>query len=237
MSHMMDCELFGLKAGWHHAMNLLFHAVNTLLVFLVLRRMTGATWRSVFVAALFGLHPLQVGTVAWVAERKNVLSTFFLLLTLWEYVRFAETRNERSKGGIKNYLLMVIFFTLGLMCKPMLVTLPCVMLLLDFWPLKRMPAIRKIFPGKFTQDTRKLVWLIVEKIPLLILAAASSVITVLSHERLRMVVTREQFPLVSRLAHAAVSYATYLKKAVWPNDLAVCICTRSIGPRQRLQQV
>ena len=131
LSHMLDCELFGLNPSGHHLTSLLFHIANTLLLFLVLKRMTGALWKSSFVAALFALHPLHVESVAWVAERKDVLSTFFWMLTMWAYVRYA-------KGPrINRYLLVLLFFALGLLSKPMVVTLPFVLLLLDYWPLGR----------------------------------------------------------------------------------------------------
>ncbi|NTW16972.1 MAG: glycosyltransferase family 39 protein, partial [Syntrophaceae bacterium] len=132
LSHMLDVQFFGLKAGWHHLMNLLFHIANTLLLFLVLHRMTKALWQSAFVAALFALHPLHVESVAWVAERKDVLSTFFWMLTMGAYVFYVE------KPETRRYVLTLFFFALGLMAKPMLVTLPFVLLLLDYWPLKRL---------------------------------------------------------------------------------------------------
>ena len=169
ISHMLDCQLYGMRAGWHHLTSLLFHIANAALLFLLLRRMTGALWRSGFVAALFALHPLHVESVAWVAERKDVLSTFFFLLTLWAYVRYAEGRLRKAEdrspktegrpklqGQIPNYRspisrhqfnyywLALGFFALGLMSKPKLVTVPFVLLLVDFWPLQRLqlPAPR-----------------------------------------------------------------------------------------------
>ena len=132
LSHMLDVQLFGLKAGGHHLMNVFFHIANTLLLFLILRRMTKTLWRSAFVAALFALHPLHVESVAWVAERKDVLSTLFWMLTLGAYAYYAE------RPGYRRYLLVLVCFLLGLMSKPMLVTLPFVLLLLDFWPLGRL---------------------------------------------------------------------------------------------------
>ena len=138
LSHILDCQLFGLNPGWHHLVNVIFHIANTLLLFAVLRRMTGAFWQSAFVAAVFGLHPAHVESVAWISERKDVLSTLFFLLTIASYVRFVKLR---STGW---YLLTVLLFALGLMAKPMLVTLPFVLLLLDYWPLNRVerPAVR-----------------------------------------------------------------------------------------------
>ena len=132
LSHMLDCELYGLEPGMHHLTNLLFHIVNTLLLFLVFRKMTGSLWQSAFVAALFALHPINVDTVAWVAERKNVLSTFLWILTMFTYARYIE------KPGLFRYMLTFSVFALGLMAKPMLVTLPFVLLLLDYWPLRRL---------------------------------------------------------------------------------------------------
>jgi hypothetical protein len=131
VSHMLDCQLYGLKPGGHHLTNLIFHIANTLLLFFVLKRMTGTLWRSCFVAALFALHPLRVESVAWVAERKDVLSTFFWILAMWAYLRYVERPN------IDRYLLALLFFALGLMSKPTVVTLPFVLLLLDYWPLGR----------------------------------------------------------------------------------------------------
>src|SRR5208282_2077632 len=136
LSHMLDCELFGLKAWGHHLTSLLLHVANTFLVFLVLRRMTGAFWRSWFVAGLFGLHPMHVESVAWVAERKDLLSTLFWLLTLWAYERYATSAKVQNRKPFY-YGLALAFFALGLMSKPMLVTLPCVLLLMDYWPLGR----------------------------------------------------------------------------------------------------
>lgn len=131
LSHLLDYQLYGMNSGMHHLTNLLLHLMNTLLLFLVLRRMTRDVWRSGFVTALFALHPLHVESVAWVAERKDVVSTFFGMLTVWSYIRYAE------RPGINRYLLVLMFFILGLMAKPMLITLPLVLLLLDYWPLNR----------------------------------------------------------------------------------------------------
>src|SRR6202047_5254442 len=136
ISHMLDCQLYGLKAGGHHFTNVLLHTVAALLLFAVLRQMTGALWRSAFVAALFAIHPLRVESVAWVAERKDVLSGVFFMLTLAGYLRYVR------KPSLGSYLLVVLAFALGLMSKPMLVTLPFVLLLLDYWPL-----------GRFTEQT------------------------------------------------------------------------------------
>ena len=138
LSHMADCQLFGIHPWGHHLTNVLLHAINAVLLFVVLRSMTGAVWRSIFVAALFGLHPLHVESVAWVSERKDVLSTAFLMLVLWAYAHRAERLRARSSHAWIFYGLALLFFAMGLMCKPMLVTVPCVLLLLDYWPLKRL---------------------------------------------------------------------------------------------------
>ena len=162
LSHMLDCELFGLNAGAHHLVNVLFHVANTVLLFLLLLRMTGKPWPAAFAAALFAWHPLHVESVAWVAERKDVLCVFFGLLALLFYVRYAQRRAEsegrRARAGIANpaldsrpstldYGLALFFFALGLMAKPMLVTLPFAMLLLDYWPLQRVPSFKFQVPS------------------------------------------------------------------------------------------
>ena len=220
LSHMLDCQLFGLHAGAHHLVNVFFHAANVVLLFGVLRRLTGTTGQSAVVAGLFALHPLQVDTVAWVAERKNVLSTLFFLLTVWAYARYAEVQSLKSKAqsqppasSIKHhvsayYLFALLFFVLGLMSKPVVVTLPCVLLLLDYWPLRR-----------FQPSTLRR--LLLEKAPFFVLAAAVSAVTILAHQRLGSVASLTQMPLTGRLANALVSYARYLQKMFWPQDLAV----------------
>src|ERR1035441_9467354 len=142
LTHILDCQLFGLNAGRHHLVNLLFHLANTLLLFHLLKLMTGAVWRSAFVAALFAWHPLHVESVAWIAERKDVLSTLFWFLTIWAYVRYARELGRQSSKFKRFYALALIFFALGLMSKPMLVTGPFVLFLLDFWPLGRMHRVQ-----------------------------------------------------------------------------------------------
>jgi tetratricopeptide (TPR) repeat protein len=222
LSHMLDCELFGLNPHWHHLTNLFFHIANTLLLFWVLKKMTGRIWPSVFVAAAFALHPLHVESVAWVAERKDVLSTLFGLLTIAAYIRYAQTPN------IGRYLLILLLFALGLMAKPMLVTLPFVLLLLDYWPLNRLqlrnqaqgstmpqppnnPAIQKMAPLR----------LFAEKIPLLALAAASSTITYSMQQRTGTTEMLGSLSLNTRLSNALVSYISYIAKLIYPNRLAV----------------
>ncbi|HEV8132764.1 MAG TPA: tetratricopeptide repeat protein [Acidobacteriota bacterium] len=221
MSHMLDCHLFGLNPAGHHGISLLLHLANTALLFFVLAEMTGALWRSAFVAALFALHPMHVESVAWVAERKDVLSGFFWMLTLWAYLRWVKDRKPA------NYALLAGTFAFGLMAKPMLVTLPFVLLLLDYWPLKRFNVTRTTSrPGKRNEPAgrltgeppAKLIW---EKLPLLALVAASSVLTFYAQHRGGAVQTLEILPLQARLANAVVSYDSYVAKLLWPHDLAV----------------
>jgi protein O-mannosyl-transferase len=217
LSHMLDCQLFGLKAGRHHLTNLLFHTANVLLLFLALRRMTGAVWRSGLVAALFALHPLQVDTVAWVAERKNVLSTCFWMLTLLAYSAYAR------RPAATRYVLVCTAFALGLMCKPMLVTIPCVLLLLDYWPIRRFAGKQAGPLNPEALSCPRYHWhrLLLEKVPLFALAAISCAITLTAHERLHLMPTEHQVSLVSRFENALVAYTAYLQKIVWPVDLAV----------------
>jgi protein O-mannosyl-transferase len=215
LSHMLDCQLFGLRPGPHHLTNVCFHIANSLLLLLVLKRMTGALWRSATVAALFACHPLQVDSVAWIAERKNVLSAFFWMLTILAYVRYAGLQGRDTRGRIRSYLLTLVFFILGLMAKPVLVTLPFVLLLLDYWPLNRLE-----WPPRPSR-LRKAVLLIVEKLPLFAFAAASVVITLIAHQRLGVITGLQQLPLGPRLENVLVSYVRYIGKTVWPADLAV----------------
>ena len=207
LSHVLDCQLFGLQPWGHHLTNLLFHALNTVLVFLLLRIMTGAVWRSLFVALLFGLHPLHVESVAWVAERKDVLSTFFGLLTLLAYVRYARESKVHSPKSKVFYGLSLLAFALGLMSKPMLVTLPFVLLLLDYWPLDRWKH-----------------WgfwnLVVEKTPFFVLTAVSSVITFLVQRSGGAMKAMADVSLVDRGENALVSYARYLGKLFYPVNLS-----------------
>jgi tetratricopeptide (TPR) repeat protein len=218
VSHMVDIQVFGLKAGPQHLENLLFHSLNVLLLFLILHQFTGAVWRSGIVAGLFALHPLQVDTVAWIAERKNVLSGIFWLLSMWAYGMYA--KNKASKRRF--YVLAVFLFILGLMCKPVLVTWPVAMLLLDFWPLKRFGWNEKgVVPVSELKREMPGVWpLLLEKIPFLVPAFLSSFITFQSHKEMGMTEIHG-IPFWLRLENAFVSYARYLKKAIWPNDLAI----------------
>ncbi len=219
LSHMLDCQIFGLKAGWHHLVNLLLHLVNTTLLFLLWRRMTGALWRSAFVAAVFALHPLHVESVAWVSERKDVLSALFWLLTTWAYVRYV------GQPGPARYALTLLFFALGLMTKPMLVTVPFVLLLLDYWPLARWqmpstarPAVARPIGRRSSVMPSSL---LLEKIPFIALAAGASVVTFLAQKQWGAMLGLTHLSLDSRLTNAAISYLRYLGKTVWPHDLAV----------------
>jgi Tfp pilus assembly protein PilF len=212
LSHMLDCQMFGLNAGGHLVVNVLIHSSNTLLLFLFLRRVTGARWQSAIVAALFALHPLHVESVAWTAERKDMLSTFFGLLSLLAYVRYVETPSW------KRYALVAVALALGLMAKPMLVTWPFVLLLLDYWPLHRFQWL----PGTgIVGFFRALVPLVREKLPLFCLAAASMVITLIAQSQGGAVRTFVQVPVSLRLSNAIVSYAKYLFRTVWPSELTV----------------
>jgi Flp pilus assembly protein TadD len=222
LSHMLVFQLVGLKFGMHHLTNLFFHIANTLLLFLVFKRMTGTLWQSAFVAAMFALHPLNVESVAWASERKNVLSTFFWMLTIWTYIRYTEC------PGFYRYLLILFVFVLGLMAKPMLVTLPFVLLLLDYWPLCRLNLTRlrsdnqEIHTSKITGfQTSPLLHLILEKIPLLGLSAICIYLSSLSIQRFGIVISTASVPMRLRIGNALVSYVIYIKKMVWPHNLAV----------------
>ena len=206
LSHMLDCQLFGVNAGAHHLVNLALHLASSILLFLAVARMTKQPWRSAVVAAVFALHPLHVESVAWVAERKDVLSGFFGILTILLYVRYTETRTTGR------YFLMAVAFALGLMAKPMLVTLPFVLLLLDLWPMRRMkwPPAWPVFKG--------LLW---EKAPLLIMIVASSVVTFFAQRSFGFVVSIVRIPLADRFGNVAFSYVRYIGKAFWPTNLAV----------------
>jgi len=215
LSHMLDCELFGLRPGMHHLTSLLLHVANSVLLLLVLSRMTGALWPSSFVAALFALHPLHVESVAWVAERKDVLSAFFWFLTIWAYSRYA----ERPRSG--RYLFVLLLFALGLMAKPMVVTLPFVLLLLDYWPLERMklPGMKPKNERSMAQSSAfHLVW---EKIPLFVVSGATTVVTVIAQRQVGALKSIESYPFTHRIANALVSYTSYIGKMIWPHKLAV----------------
>lgn len=224
LSHMTDCQLYGLRPAGHHLTNLLLHTANVLLLFLVLTRMTGARWRSAFVAALFAWHPLHVESVAWVSERKDVLSTFFFLLALAAYARYAEGRKKAAADGMPpaagrqlpaSYFCALSCFVLGLMSKPMVVTLPFVLLLLDYWPLQRLPLIRP------NLQRANLLRLLAEKVPFFLLVIPASIVTLASQKSVGAVASLSSLPVGARLANALVAYARYLGKMLWPVDLAV----------------
>lgn len=247
LSHMMDVELFGLMPAGHHLVNVFIHMANTILLFLILKRMTSAVWQSAFVAALFALHPLHVESVAWIAERKDVLSAFFWILTIGAYVLYAE------KPNAQRYLLTVLFFILGLMSKPMIVTLPFTLLLLDYWPLKRFSFDRQggtqeVLPTgavnrrkkkckgqpsdskKISAPSESMLSLfpsvqirpmLLEKIPLFILSAASSIITYVAQQKGGAMESLQNLSLMDRIANATVAYIIYLIKMCWPLNLAI----------------
>lgn len=200
LSHMLDCQLFGLHAGGHHLVNVLLHTANAVLLFLVLCQMTGSLWRSAFVAVVFAVHPLRVESVAWVSERKDVLSAFFFILTVGAYVRHVR---KPSRTG---YVLIILLFALGLLAKSMVATLPFVLLLLDYWPLKR------------TADFKRL---LIEKIPLFALAAGACAATVLMPDMQTIITNAHRLPLFERLGNALVSYVVYLRQMICPAGLAI----------------
>ena len=206
ITHMLDCQLYGLKPSWHHFTNVLLHALAAVLLFVALQRMTGALWRSAFVAAVFAVHPLHVESVAWIAERKDVLSAVFFMLTLLAYFHYTRA------PSIGRYLTMALVVALGLMSKPMLVTLPLVLLLLDYWPLRRIQAQR-------AGSERHLLQLIAEKIPLIALSAGSSIVTFLAQRG--AIGWTEQLPVSARISNAIVTYVVYIRQMLWPAKLAV----------------
>ena len=214
ISHMLDCQLYGLKPGAHHFTNVLLHSIVAILLLLVLQRMTGgpsgsgSIWRSAFVAAVFAIHPLRVESVAWIAERKDVLSGVFFMLTLLTYFRYVRVRS------IGHYLTVLFMFALGLMCKPMLVTLPFVLLVLDYWPLGRIRGQKSELGSQ-----RNLLALVVEKLPLVALSVVSSVVTFAAQRG--AVGWTEQLPVLARINNAVVTYAAYMWQMLWPVKLAV----------------
>ena len=224
LSHMLDCQLFGLRPAGHHLTSLLLHAANTLLLFVIFRRTTGATWRSAFVAALFGLHPLHVESVAWVSDRKDILCTLFWLLAMLMYVRYVQRRGicgPRSKEDPRKtgfhvpssifYLLSLFFFTCGLMSKATVLTLPLVLLLFDWWPLGRFqPATLNPRPST----------LLFEKLPFFAAALVSGLVSIYGQRAFGALSTVSQFPLAGRVANAILSYARYLEQTLWPAGLA-----------------
>ncbi len=214
LSFMVDYQFYGLNPSGYLLTNVFLHIANVLLLFLVLKRMTGKVWQSGCVAALFALHPLHVESVAWIVERKDVLSVFFWLLTMWNYVQYAEHRR------VGRYLLVLLCFIFGLLAKPVLVTLPFVLLLMDYWPLGRFAFSQS---GLNADDRHEMpvLWLCVEKIPLFIIAAASSCVTFYAQQHGGAVTSFQVLPVNVRIANALVSYVTYIGKMLWPCDLAV----------------
>ncbi len=206
LSHMLDCQLYGLNTGGHHLTNVMLHTISALLLFLVLKQMTDAIWQGAFVAALFAIHPLHVESVAWIAERKDVLSAVFFMLTLAAYARYARA------PSISRYLLVALFFACGLMSKPMLVTLPFVLLLLDYWPLGRLG-------GQQSEVGSRLRRLIAEKVPLFALSACSCIATLFAQKQSPGAI--DQLPFLWRLNNTFVSYITYIWQMLWPARLAV----------------
>lgn len=206
ITHMLDCQLHGLNAGWHHFTNVLLHAIAVVLLFVALHQMTGAVWRSAFVSAVFAVHPLHVESVAWIAERKDVLSALFFMLTLLAYLHYTRA------PSIGRYLTVALLVALGLMSKPMLVTLPFVLLLLDYWPLGRFEAHR-------SNTGRQVLQPVVEKIPLIALSAVSSMVTFLAQRG--AIGWTEQLPVSERISNAFVAYVVYIRQMFWPAELAV----------------
>ncbi|MCG6877777.1 MAG: tetratricopeptide repeat protein [Deltaproteobacteria bacterium] len=213
-SHMLVCEFFGLNPFWHHLTNLILHIASTLLLFRIFHRMTGEPFKSGFVAALFALHPLNVESVAWIAERKGVLCTFFWMLTLWSYLRYL----ERFKVGW--YCLVVLFFILGGMAKPMIVTLPFALLLLDYWPLGRFKAFRSNAARTEKMGLSRY-GPVVEKVPLFVIVVMIAAIGFVAQQRGGALTSIDTLPIGTRVSNAIVSYVIYLWKAVYPNGLTV----------------
>jgi len=211
LSHALDCQLFGINPAGHHVVSVLIHAANAVLLFLVLQEATALVWPSWFVAALFALHPVNVESVAWAAERKNVLSMFFFLLAMWVHGKYV------SKGGRWRYASVAACFAVGLMAKPQIITLPCVLLLWDYWPLNRM--FPKASGNRESTPQRSFAFLVLEKIPLFLIAAAGSIITVLGQRSAEAVRSVSDYTLSGRIENAIVSYVRYLKNLFWPVHL------------------
>ena len=213
LSHALDCQLFGLNAGAHHITSVLLHAVNAVLLFLLLAKATGAYGKSLFVAILFAVHPLNVESVAWVAERKNLLCTLFFLLAIRAYAWYVR------RPGVGRYLVVAVLFLFGLGSKPMVITLPFVLLLLDYWPLRRIEGWTVPDPS-FPVARAQLTHLALEKLPLLILSLGSAIVTLLAQRSADAVQSLSTFPIGTRLANAVFGYSQYLWKAVLPRGLA-----------------
>jgi tetratricopeptide (TPR) repeat protein len=214
LSHALDCQLFGLNPAGHHDSNILLQAANAVLLFLLLQWTTGFTWRSLAVAALFAFHPVNVESVAWIAERKNLLSMLFFLLALWSYAWYAR------KPAAGRYATVVIFFVLGIMAKPQIITFPFVLLLWDYWPLGRMGGSKENLP-KPAYRRKPLTQLVLEKVPLLLISVASGIITMKAQQAGGAVRSMVEVSFSARVANALVAYARYIGKAVWPSRLAL----------------
>jgi protein O-mannosyl-transferase len=216
LSHMLDYRLFGLNPAGYHYVSVLIHIVNALLLFWILKNITGTMWASAFIAAVFALHPLQAESVAWIAERKTVLSGLFWLLTIAAYVRYTR------QPGFSRYLLVLLLFGLCIMTKPIVVTLPLVLLLLDYWPLDRIRwGHQHNDKARSRPDQKSIGWLTAEKTPLLAISAILSVLTVIAQQSGGAIGTLDKVPLDSRIANVFVSYVKYIGKLVWPSGLAV----------------
>ena len=214
LSLMLDAQCFHLNAGGYHFVNVLLHSIAVVLLFLVFRAMTGAVWRSVFVAALFAVHPLRAESVVWISERKDVLSGVFFMLTLGAYYLYA-----RKPPSLVSYLLVAITLTAGLLAKAMLVTVPFLLLLLDYWPLRRFRSAQKLPADPGERRVESFSWLVVEKLPFVLLAAAASVATVLAQEP--ALEAAAKWPLLSRVENALVTVWIYLRQMIWPTELAI----------------
>jgi len=216
ISHMLDCQLYGLQPSGHHLTNVLLHGAAAVLLFLALRQLTGTRWPSAFVAAVFAIHPLRVESVAWISERKDVLSGVFFMLVLWTYAHYARSDQRQTLQSRRWYIAAILFFALGLMCKPTLVTLPFVLLLLDYWPLRRLAP-------KSGKHNDVAMWrqLVIEKIPFFVLSAVSCVATMLAQQEAAAVMPVGKLSMVDRFGNAAISYVTYIIQMIWPTRLAV----------------
>jgi protein O-mannosyl-transferase len=212
ISHMADVQMFGMNPRGHHLTSVVIHTLSALILFFLILRLTGALWQSFFVAALFALHPLHVESVAWVAERKDVLSAFFWFLTLFLYAGFVENRKPLL------YILALLSFVLGLMSKPMLVTLPIVMLLIDFWPLDRYRCVER---QKLYLLFRRLIVLIKEKIPFFACSLLSGIVTIYAQGKVGAMSDLSVVPFQLRIENALIAYVTYIGKTIWPHDLAL----------------
>ena len=216
LSHILDYQLFGLNPLGHHLVSVGIHIINALLLFWIVNRLTGTIWASAFVAAVFALHPLQVESVAWAAERKTVLSGLFWLLTMAAYIRYTK------QPGLGRYILVLAVFGLCIMTKPIVITLPLVLLLLDYWPLERIRWGQKSkTAAKTTSNQKSAGWLIAEKAPLLAMSAILGVLTVIAQQSGGAVSTLDKVPLDHRIGNAFISYVKYIGKLVWPSDMAV----------------